>query len=65
MSERIEAARSMRTDAERLRTIATRKKDPKLAAELTRIARQMDKHSAELDSLFVDKPPSPANDASA
>jgi hypothetical protein len=51
--------------AERLRMIAARETDPKLVAELIRIAEQMDKHSATIERLFVAKPPGRLGDALA
>lgn len=61
MTERLEAARSMRESAARLRQIA--KTETKLSAELLRVADEIDEDAARLEKSFRDKPPTTANDA--
>lgn len=50
MSDRAELIRGIRDGVERLRAIALRETDPKLVTALTRIADELDAHSAELES---------------
>ena len=61
MTERLEAARSMRESARRLRNVAY-ELEPRLAAELLWIALDLDKEAIELDAAFRAKLPIPAND---
>lgn len=61
MTERLEAASMMRQSAARLRKAAY-EQEPRLAAELLRIALDLDKEAIELESAFRAKPPRPAND---
>jgi hypothetical protein len=62
MSERAETARTIRDGAAALRRIAARETDPKSAARLIRVAKEMDEHAAELEGSAV-TPPSPSGDA--
>ncbi|HEY3916269.1 MAG TPA: hypothetical protein VGL83_00675 [Stellaceae bacterium] len=63
MTEKIETARTIRLSVESLRTIAMREPDPKLAAELMRIAAEMDEHAAELERSFVNQHSNPPSGA--
>jgi hypothetical protein len=56
MTEKIERCRAMRIGAIALRKIAARETDPTLAAELVRVAEQMDERAAELEGSFIDQP---------
>jgi hypothetical protein len=61
MTERIEVAYSMREDAVRLRKMANGV-EPRLAAELIRMALSLDKDAIELETWFRQQPPNPPND---
>jgi TorA maturation chaperone TorD len=58
MTETIEKPSTLRIGAETLRKIATRETDPKMAAEVIRVAEKMDQHAAEFERLFVNQQPS-------
>jgi len=62
MTERLDAARSMRESAASLRRIA--KTETKLSAELIRIAEGIEQDAARLEQAFRAKPPMAANDES-
>ena len=55
MTEKIDAARTMRIGAETLRKIATRETDPGLVSELLRFAQEMDEH-AEIERSIANEP---------
>ena len=59
MTERMDTARTMRQHAQRLRGMA-RELEPRLAADLMRIALDLDKAAIEIETEFYAKP-SPAN----
>lgn len=61
MTERLEAARSLRRDARRLRQIAT-ETETKLSAQLLKLADNMDNDAKALEMAFRNKPPRVAND---
>ena len=63
MTEKIEAARIIRVGAERLRQIAAAHTDAQHAAEILRIAAEMDEHAAELERPVADALPSSASTA--
>jgi hypothetical protein len=63
MTERLEAARSMRENATRLRQIA--KTETQLSAELRRIADEIDRDAERVEHSFMDNPPRPANEDEA
>lgn len=65
MTERIEAARSIRIGAERLRQLASAEANQELASQMVEIAAEMDHHAAELERSFVTNPPRPANEDDA
>jgi hypothetical protein len=54
MSDTIMAARDIRVGAERLRQLAATETDAKRAADMLRIAGEMDEHAAELEASIVD-----------
>ena len=61
MTERLNAARSMREGARKLRQIAT-DTETKLSAQLLRLADEMDKNARELETAFLNKPPKAVHD---
>lgn len=65
MAKQIEAARSMRAGAERLRRVAANKINIKRADEMLRFAAELDERAAELERLFGRKRPHPEQKAAA
>jgi hypothetical protein len=63
MTERLEAARSMRENAARLRRIA--ETETALSADLFRIAGQIEEDATRVENSFTQNPPKPANDEEA
>jgi hypothetical protein len=61
MTERIAVAQSMREDAARLRKLANGV-EPRVAAELMRIAFNLDKDAIDLEICFQQQPPTPPNE---
>jgi hypothetical protein len=61
VTEKIVAARKIRIGAERLRQIAASEADGERAAEMIRIAQEMDEHAAELERSVVSRQPRNAN----
>lgn len=53
MKEKLVAARDIRVGAERLRQLAANETDPERAAEMRRIAHEMDDHAAELEHAIA------------
>jgi hypothetical protein len=60
MRDRIAAARLMREMAERLDKVARATTDSALAAKLTRMAREVETHAAELETTAAADPSGPA-----
>jgi len=60
MTERLEAARSMRESAAHLRRIA--QTETRLSEELRRIADEIDEDAARLEKSFLEKLLKPANE---
>lgn len=60
MTERLEAARSMRESAARLRQIA--RAETKLSAELLRIAEEIEEDAARVERSFRENHPRAANE---
>jgi hypothetical protein len=58
--ERLEAARSLRACALRLRAVAAT--EPRLSAELVKMAEEIEEDAARMERSFRDSPPRPAND---
>jgi hypothetical protein len=56
MTEEIASARTIRVGAERLRLLAVSEADAERAAEMLRIAQEMDEHAAELERAIADAP---------
>lgn len=65
MTDKTETARIIRVGAERLRRIAAEKADAQQAAEMLRVAVEMDEHAAELERTIADTLPSSAGGAAA
>jgi hypothetical protein len=53
MIEKMVSARQIRVGAERLRKIAASESDAERAAELNRMAQEMDEHAAEIERAIV------------
>jgi hypothetical protein len=65
MKNKIEVARDMRVGAERLRQIAVNETDSERAAEMIRIAKEMDEHAAELERSLAGNANEAPNGATA
>jgi hypothetical protein len=65
VAKQIEAARSMRAGAERLRRVAAKKTNLKRADEMLRFAAELDEHASELERLFGRKRPHAEQKAAA
>jgi len=63
MTERLEAARSLRDYAARFRRLA--KTETTLSAEYLRIAEDIEEDAARIERSFRENPPRPANDDDA
>jgi hypothetical protein len=63
MTERLEAARSMRENAAQLRRIA--ETETALSADLLRIAGQIEEDATRVENSSTQDPPKPANDEEA
>jgi hypothetical protein len=60
LTERLEAARSMRGNAARLRKIA--ETETELSADLLRIADEIEQDALRVEQSFMENPPKPANE---
>jgi len=60
LTERLEAARSMRGHAARLRKIA--ETETQLSADLLRIADEIEQDALRVERSFMENPPKPANE---
>jgi hypothetical protein len=65
MSEKSEMARTIRIGADALRKIATRETDPESAAELIRVATEMEEHAAELEGSALTRQRGPSSGTAA
>jgi hypothetical protein len=65
MSDKREMARTIRVGAAALRKIATRETDPTSAAELIRVASEMEEHAAELEASALTEQRDPSSGTAA
>lgn len=65
MTDKIVLARTIRVGAERLRQIAASEAEAKRAAEMLRLAVEMDEHAAELERAVADATLEPTGNAAA
>ena len=65
MTDKVIAARNIRIGAERLRQIAASETDAQRAAEMLRIAGEMDEHAADLERAVADATLDPSGNAAA
>ena len=65
MVGRGEMVRTMRTGAKRLRMIAARETDPKVIAELTEFAKELDAYASELERSAVSEQRSSPSDGAS
>jgi hypothetical protein len=60
MTNKLETARALRSDAEHLRLLAAGETNPEKVAEMRWMAAELDDHAANLERQLANEPPDPS-----